>query len=272
VSAARLSESGARAGLAGDGAPGRAQEPWLAARPASCAERHEGLSGSASAAVSSADNKPGLHLTSWPKVWRRTPRAVSGAGSEAVEAPAPDPRVSRSVDSISERGCGSSAGRHQRPPCRNHCRRVDGSTVRRRREANSLRVATDNVVALVYISGFAPTKARTSATSSPTSPRPESSRTSFNTTCPEAEPSSRSPPTLPRIVLRRHPRRRRSVLRDQPAPARRRRAHRGSADPGLAEPPCVGSAPDRRQVHRPQRPPLRLRPHGRHRDRDRKGR
>ena len=76
---------------------------------------------------------------------------------------------------------------------------------------------------------------------------------------------------LPRVVLRRHPGRRRRVLRDLPAPPRRRRAHRGGADPGVAQPSGLGGARDRRPLHRPRRPPLQLRAHGRagHRDRRR---
>jgi pimeloyl-ACP methyl ester carboxylesterase len=47
-------------------------------------------------------------------------------------------------------------------------------------------------------------------------------------------------------------------------------AHRARADPGVAQPSGLGGATDRRPVHRPRRPPLQLRPHGRNGDRDRR--
>ena len=52
---------------------------------------------------------------------------------------------------------------------------------------------------------------------------------------------------------------------------RRSCAHRGRTDPGVAQPSGLGRASDRRPLHRPRRPPLQLRPYGRDRDRDRRG-
>jgi pimeloyl-ACP methyl ester carboxylesterase len=102
----------------------------------------------------------------------------------------------------------------------------------------------DNVVGLVYISGFAPDEGE-------------------NLT--DLQAKFPAPGIIPYLG------RGRRVLRDLPAPPGRCCAHRGGADPGMAQPSGLGGAWDRRQVYRPRRPPLQLRPHGRHGDRDRRG-